>query len=562
MRFPKVWPLLLALIPAGVCGQAADAVIGGSQVDGLAGAQINYRIKGSYGWTGVGYYNGRFLMGGYSNTPLHFGFTLPNEANRDKYRLGVGDQELNTWLATDEYDFYNAIVRGTSVFRHSKTSDIQVFAGVYSGEDRQPYLRAITQVDSNLIGAAVGHFTLSRKWEMESFNSFGGASTSIQSFAWRPSRAWHLTAAGGAGSNHPYFANAAEYRRGDLDLRASYTLASEQFRRQGSNYDIEPLGFNAKAEVPLWKNSTVRVYHRRELIVVPKYLGFDRTSSVGNTDSASFSTSFFGFRSSVSVSQSSSNAYLGKSYSGVASLSRTILPRWRSTFSYLREVMQSQDIVVYQDLNEVRVNNHFALTHTFDQINGSMSNTFGGRWSSNLVSFSVDNQIYTSDIAAQFGQKSVFQAWNFSIRFRTPHGTTAHLETIVDPQGKTQWGGYLSGLRYQRISGYAQQEEHVTFSKYIIHGRVVNEAGQGVWGIAVQVGPEVVYSDTQGEFSLHVKNAKPMQLAVATDKSLQSSWWKLQSAPSVAQGRPEGSLGDPLLVVVQTTRTMASTHGN
>jgi hypothetical protein len=560
MKRPAIWLLLLMLIPVGVCGQSVDAALGGSQILGLAGVQANYRYKGSYGWTGVGYYNGGFQIAGYSNIPLRFGFSPPNEAHRDKYRLGLGDQELNTWLTTDEYDFYNAIVRGASIYRHTKASDVQVFIGSYSGEDRQPYLRAITQVDSNLTGAVVGHFTLSKKWELESFNSFGDTSTSIQSLAWKPSRNWHLDTAAGLGSNHPYFANAAEYRRGEMDLRASYTFASDQLRRQGTNYDIEPLGFNAKAELPLWRDTTARFYHRHELMVVPKYLGFKQNSSIGTLDSASFSTSFLGFRSSMSASESSSDAYAGRNYSGVGSISRVIIPRWRSTFSYLRNVMRSQDIVVYQDLNEVRVNNRLTLIHTFDRINGSITNAFGGRWSSNLVSFSIDDQVYTSPIAAQFGQKSVFQAWNFSIRLRTPHGTTAHLETIVDPQGKTQWGGYLTGLQYQGLNNYVQQGEHVTFSKYVIRGKVVNEAGQGVWGIALQIGPEVVYSDTLGEFFLHVKNAKPMPLAVAADASLQSSWWKLQSAPPIAQGRPEGTVEDPLLVVVQTRRTIASTQ--
>jgi hypothetical protein len=558
MRFPKVWPLLLILMPMGVFGQSVDAVIGGSQIVGLAGVQANYRYKGTYGWTGVGYYNGGFQIAGYSNMPLR-SFSL-NEINRDKYRLGVGDQELNTWLTTDEYDFYNAIVRGASVYRHTKMSDVQAFIGSYTGEERQPYLHAVTQLDSNLTGAVVGHFTLSKKWELESFNSFGDAATSIQSMAWKPLHTWHLSTAAGVGSNHPYFANAIEHRRGDLDLRASYTFASDQLRRQGSNYDIEPLGFNGKAEVPLGRNATARVYHRHELLVVPKYLGFKQNSSIGTIDTASISISFFGFRTSASVSESSSNSFAGRSYSGVGSITRAVLPRWRSTFSYLHNIMRSQDIIVYQDLNDVRVNNHLALIHTFARVNGNITNTIGGRWSSNLVSFSVDNQVYVSPVAAQFGQKSVFQAWNFSIRFRTPHGTTAHLETIVDPVGKTQWGGYLSGLQYQGLNSYAQQENRVTFSKYVIHGKVVDEAGQGVWGIAVQLGPEVVYSDTQGEFFVHVKNAKPMPLAVAADASLQTSWWKLQSAPSIVQGRPEGTVGDPLLVVVQTRRTIASTQ--
>jgi hypothetical protein len=558
MRIPKVCLLVLALIPVGASGQSIEGAVGGSQILGLAGIQANYRYKSSYGWTGVGYFNGAFQIAGYSNMPLRFGFTPPVESVRDKYRLGIGDQELNTWLPTDEYGMYSTIVRGASVYRHTKTSDLQAFVGSYGSEDRQPYLRSLTAVDSHLTAAFVGHFVLSKKCELESFNSFGSSSTSIQSVGWTPSPKWHLAAAAGLGSNHPYMATTAEYKGRELDLRASYTLASDQLRRQGISYDIEPLGFNARAEIPLWRDTTLHLYHRRELMVVPKYLGYQRSSSVGTTNSAGFSTSFLGFRSSVSAYESTSNAFAGRNYSGVASITRTVLPRWRSTLSYLNSVTRQQDIMVYQDLNEVRMNNHLALIHTFAHINGRNTNTFGGRWSSNLVSFSVDNQVYTSDVAARFGQKSVFQAWSFSIRFRTSHGTTAHLNSIIDPRGKTQMGGYLSGLQYQHLDSYAQQREHVTFSKYVIKGRVVNEFSKGVWGIAVRIGREIVYSDTNGDFFLHVKDSKPLPLEVAVDSALQSATWKLESAPAVVHGVLENDSGMLLVINIQMTRQIAS----
>ncbi len=552
MRMPKSWSLLLLLIPMGLLGQSVDATLGGSQIIGVAGVQTNYVYRGIFGWTGVGYYNGGFQVSSYLNLPLRF--APATKANRDRYRLGVGDQELNTRLITDEYASSQSIVRGASIYRHTKISDIQAFVGNFSAEDRQPYFHAISKVNSNLTGAVIGHLTINKRMELESFNTFGDSITSIQSLGWMRTPNLHITTAGGIGSNRPYFANAAEYRKGGLDLRASYTVASEQFRRQDSGYSIESLGFNAKAEVPLGRNTMAQVSHRRELIVVPQYLGYQQNSSIGTTDSASISTRLLGFRASASVNESSSNSYVGKNISEVFSISRKILPRWQSTFSYLHNSMQLQDIAVIQNTSEFRVNNHLALSHNVSRINGSITNTFGGRWSSNLVSFSVDNQVYTSPVAAQFGQKSVFQAWNFSIRFRTPHGTTVNLATTVDPTGKTQWGGYLSGLQYQSLNSYSQKETYVNFSKYVVHGKVVNEAGDGVWGIAVQVGPEMVHSGTEGDFFIHVKNPKPMPLQVVADASLQSGWWQLQSAPTVAQGTPEGAPGSPLMVVVQMTR--------
>src|SRR4051794_7756579 len=287
MRIFRVWSMLLLLVPSCLFGQSVNAAIGGSQVLGLAGVQTNYAYKGIFGWTGIGYYDGGVQISGYLNVPLQF--APATKENRDRYRLGVGDQELNTRLTTDEYELYNASVRGASIFRHTKTSDIQAFFGSYSVEDSHPYFHAVSKVNSSVTGALVGHFTLGKEWELQSFNKVGRSFTSIQSLGWKPSRDWHITTAGGVGSNHPYMAEAINYRKGELNLRASYTFASDQFRRQDNNYGIEPLGFNAKAEVPLWRNTMARVDHRRELTVVPKYLGYQQNSSIGTTNSASIS---------------------------------------------------------------------------------------------------------------------------------------------------------------------------------------------------------------------------------------------------------------------------------
>jgi hypothetical protein len=82
--------------------------------------------------------------------------------------------------------------------------------------------------------------------------------------------------------------------------------------------------------------------------------------------------------------------------------------------------------------------------------------------------------------------------------------------------------------------------QHVTFSKYVIQGKVEDERGKGVWGIALLVGREMVVSGTDGSFFVHVNN-KPIPFAVAAGASLQSLRWSLVSAPTSVQGRPEGS---------------------
>jgi hypothetical protein len=210
-------------------------------------------------------------------------------------------------------------------------------------------------------------------------------------------------------------------------------------------------------------------------------------------------------------------------------------------------------------MNEYRVNSHLTVSHTFDWMNGTITNTLGGRVSFNAFSLSADNQIYTSTVAAQFGQKSVFQAWNFTLRFRTPHGTQTHLETVVDPFGKTQWGGYLSGLQYQSLAGpTSSNESHVSFSKYTIRGMVVDESGKGVWGIALKIGGEMVLSGMDGSFFIHVKSKKPVPFAVAPESSLRSARWTLLSAPVSAQGTADDASAITVAVRTSFSRAAAS----
>ncbi len=248
--------LFLLLLPASLIGQSIDTVIGGSQFLGTAGVQTQFRYNGRFGWTGIGYYNG-FKAGGYMNMPLRM-FTF-EDTSRDKYRIGIGDQEMDSSITTDESDQNQAMIRGSSLLRHTKTSDLQVFVGNFSSLDMEPYLYSLYQFNPSIIGAVVGKTKLSKTVSLKSYNVFGGTSTSIQSVSWKPRQNWNVSTAAGLGNSKPYFANAVEYHHQALDLRAAYVLADSNFHRQDGTYGIEPLGFNAKAEIPIGRvyNGTV-----------------------------------------------------------------------------------------------------------------------------------------------------------------------------------------------------------------------------------------------------------------------------------------------------------------
>lgn len=91
-------------------------------------------------------------------------------------------------------------------------------------------------------------------------------------------------------------------------------------------------------------------------------------------------------------------------------------------------------------------------------------------------------------------------------------------------------------MRYRSVNNTDTEiDSQVSFSKYVVRGKVVNEDGEGIWGIAVKVGNELIVSDSAGDFFTHVRNSKPLPISVSASNSLQTIGWALVNAPTVAK---------------------------
>lgn len=88
------------------------------------------------------------------------------------------------------------------------------------------------------------------------------------------------------------------------------------------------------------------------------------------------------------------------------------------------------------------------------------------------------------------------------------------------------------------------QENEPKFSKYILEGKVVDEAGLPVAGVAVKLGKIVCFSDQQGEFYLRVKHNKSYSVEVLTDDFM------LAGKIRVVSAQPQISPGSAVQVVV------------
>ncbi len=543
-----IW-LGIAGMSLGLRAQSFDATAGGSQMYGSSGLVTEYHWGDAYGWTGIGYLNG-FQYGAFSSVPLKR--LIPGARGR----LEMGDQPLSGNLETDEFPSHGFTARGVSLTEGSKSGRLQLFGGDLSEETLQPYLHfANTSSDyfsQTAAEAVIYRQKFSKALEMRSLNLYDGKVTSIQSLGWKPTTGWFVAGAGGVGSGAGYLSGVAQYGRPWMKIRTSYTKAGRDFHRQEGPFSSnETLGLNAHGHISLTDALTIGAAHERMLSYTPLAIGEGGTGSpfiVSTFDSAHVVANLAGIRVSASVSEGEAEGSKGKTTTELITAARRMTRRWRAFGSAIQMRMPGNTDRTYIGINEFRVSPRLALRQNYTWMDGQSTISAGGEWRSNLLSFSVDEQTYISPLAASIGQPGMFQAWTFSVRLRTPHGTTANVDSFIDPTGKMEWGGYLSGLRYDAVTPY--RSTGPSFPKYVVHGVVLDQSGKGVWGIALLIGKDVVISDQSGGFFLHVKSSRRLPLVIDKESSLRPGRWEVESAPAAVQGSPESRPGPSLRLVV------------
>jgi hypothetical protein len=538
--------VLVLLCSAAVAyGQTTiETTVGGDQTFNAYGLQTGFTWHNLSGWTGVGYNNG-VKVGGYLRVPI----SRSDNKQSSEYHLDLGDKTISADLDTDDYTLsHNFSLRGGGMSHSTRTSRTQIYSGLLLEEFMLPYMHTGNTVDTVMVVASMQR-KLSSTVQMHSLNSFDGKTTSIQSIGWRPNKTLILAGAGGIGEGSGYGSASIEYLRKIFDGRVSYTAAGDNFQRQQTpHYSEEALGLNARTSFsPI---EAVNLFYAHD---------HDRTNVVGypsvtaTSDSASLSMTALGFTLVPGANKTTEEGVVGATTSESVSLSKAIMSRWTAFGSYINMNSPIIKEKVWVVVNEFRINPRLMVTQDFSRMDGDNSYSFGGQWTSNRISVSAEQEVYTNPIGVAYGSNPIFQAWTVSIRLRLPHGSSANVGTIIDPTGKVQWGGYVDGLRYSSI-GPQRFDDGPSFSKYVVTGEVVDEAtGLSLEGIAIQIGNEIVTSNASGVFYLDVKNTKSMPIKVLASYSTQPLPWRLVSAPPAVQGRAE-AVTAPIRITVSTKR--------
>lgn len=538
--------LFLLLLGASVaCAQGSiNTSAGGDQTYNAYGLKTDFTVRSLSGWAGVGY-NGGMKAGGYLRIPLN-----RTEANQgSQYHLDLGDLLLPATLDTDDYATHSFSIRGAGVSHDTRSMHAQLFSGLLLEESLLPFMRTGDTADTKVVALSVSR-RLSDTFQVHSLSTYaGGKVTSIQSFGWKPAKSLILSGAGGIGAGSQYGAVAGEYLSKLLDLRTSYIATGSNFERQQTPYyNEEAIGLNARASFSPIAAVNLYYAHDHDRTVVVGY-----PTVTGVADSGSVSINVAGFTLNPSASTTTMDGVSGPTKSESMSVSRAITSRWRAFGSFINLDSSTIKEQVEVAVNEIKISSRLMITQDFNRMDGQNTFSVGGQWMSNLISLSAEQETYVSPMAEAFGGKPVFQAWTFSIRLRMPHGSDANLSTTVDPAGRVRWGGYLSGLKYSSL-GPRMSDDSPSFSKFIVEGRVVDEAtGLGMEGIAVQIGRDIAMSNSSGEFHLDVKNTKAMSVQVLASYSTQVFPWRLIHAPTAVRGQLEKAV-EPIRIIVTTHR--------
>ena len=142
---------------------------------------------------------------------------------------------------------------------------------------------------------------------------------------------------------------------------------------------------------------------------------------------------------------------------------------------------------------------HWSFSEIVNQMQGQTSYAFGGGYHGNKISVSLGHSVLFFPI----GGKGFQQTTTVQVSLRI-HDTALTFQTNVDPMMRVTYTAYASSYVQGPLAGLAMNNHsHSTSGKFVIAGAVVDEHGHPVEGAAIQLqGGSVVYSDSQGKFSL------------------------------------------------------------
>lgn len=516
--------LLAALVLAGPT-VAAQTVVelqgGGSSLYEGYGLSANVFRPDFDGWIGVGYLRG-FRVGAFVRTSI----------GTDTVR--AGSDALLVRFPTDLFTAgYNLLVSGVSYSRVRPGASATLFAGANvraarGGPGFQPL-----DLEKPLL-AFNGSQQLSRTLGTFAHLQVAETRTAIGGLQWTPQAGTTAAVTGGVGSNDAYGAASLVLKRPGVEVRASYVLSPERFRRLTVPAPLQAETDRENVLLILEPATGVVLGAGRQNFVQDSARAGEVQRATGNTAFAGYST----LRWRASAGLYDSRAAEGSNFATYAAAGATV-NRWLDVEGFaLRSKPRGEGATIIPILNlREKVSARLTLLQQLSWQDGQPRIQFGGTLIAPFGELGVDYQI----IQQPFRPLNPFRsALTLTARLQFgPYST--RLGTFIQPDGTVGYAASGSTFLYLGEFGGVQPNRvgSPSLARFVVKGVVVDEEGKGVDGAAVALDDEIAYANAGGEFQIRIARPKTLALRVRLDDFLLPGAWEVVEAPATAQAERE-----------------------
>jgi hypothetical protein len=501
---------------------------GSSLVDGY-GVTANFWRSGVDGWIGLGYLNG-----------LRAGAFLRTAVNKDTLRLG--NDALVMRLPTDVFTpGYNVLVQGVSYAGGSDRTSFLAFGGASSAGVGAPSFQPVNI--EKPMGAIFFQHRAAPTVRVTTSAIFARNQTVLPGLEWQPARDVTAGFVAGVGSGRPYAASSLSLRQGRLGVIGSYVWNPDRFHRvpvptpNQTEVDRE----NASITYDLTPAFTVGV--GRQNYVQDSADSKPPLRATGNT-------AFIGgrlreVRLTAGVYDSRSQGI--RNISSYYAVGRELTGWLDAEVFVLQSRPEGQPTATTPLLNlRWRLSPRVGLSQQISVHNGHPTVLFGANLVTPIGEFGVDYQIVHQPLQPFNPFRS---ALNLTARLQLGNYSTS-LGTYVRPDGTVDYAATGSTFLYMGSFGGVQpQQLGGGIARYVVRGIVRDEQGNRIEGAAVDLGGEVVFTNSSGEFLLRSKSPRRYTLTVRTGDFLLPGLWTVLSAPAEVMSSEESRPGQVEIIL-------------
>jgi hypothetical protein len=514
LRYPTLATVLLILAPRSPA-QVIQLSGGSSSLMETQGGSVQVDSENVHGSFGVGWHDG-----------LRIGLLAETTFNRAK--LSLGDEVVPFVLPTDVFDTsYYLWGRGIGLRRPIGGGDAMAFAGYTSESLNTPFVNTASPDDP--VAAFFYRHRLGTKFKFSSYNLVSGRLTSIQSLEWTPIRDLSFAVSAGVGYQQPYGAVSARLHRKKLDLWASESVSTDSFRRIRliSPLMTEQKGTNARVEYRPWTNIGVSLGRQNLLAPLP-----DGTALGAHVDAVNGWFSVAGVRMNSSLFHSVGPS--GPMVASLSSLERSFANRFDVRLEYFHSRSDaSGSFAGLTSTFRERINGHISISQSIFAQGSQRTVSFGGQFVSNSLEIGLDYQTIFLPFVLP-NQPPFRQVLTLNFRGKVWRDMDFRAATNYTPLGQTRYTAYATNEFYSDGSGLVATRRSAgrSIPRFLISGMVRDENDQPVFGAAVVVDRQQVFTDSDGVFILRRKKGGSCDFKVDLGNFLFPVAFDVVSAPA------------------------------